>query len=81
MNTLSITKRYLTSRGAFQQTLPDILTSTMNLISKDVPRHLRLSISLSELITLTSHLRKPIRLFDNTLVPCNAFTIGLYSSG
>jgi len=81
MSTLSITKQYLTSRGAFQQTLPDMLVSTMKLISKDVPRHLRLSISLSEIITLTSHLRKPIRLFDNTLVPCNAFTIGLYSSG
>jgi len=81
MSTLSITKQYLSKRGAFKQTLPEIVEATMQLLGKDVPTHLRLSISLSELITLTSHLRKPIKLYDGTLVPCNAFTIGLYSSG
>lgn len=81
MSTLSITQQYLSKQGAFKQTVPEIVEATMQLLSKDIPKHLRLSISLSELITLTSHLRKPIKLYDDTLVPCNAFTIGLYSSG
>ena len=81
MSTLTITESYLKKRGAFKKELPDILEATMQLLDKSIPNHLRLSISLSELITLTSHMRKNIKLHDDTLVPCNAFSIGLYASG
>ena len=81
MNTLEITKNYLTQRGAFTPTIHEVVSITSQTIGGDIPDHLKLSITLSELITLTSHLRKNIKLFDGTIVPCNAITIALAASG
>ena len=81
MTTLEITKNYLTQRGAFTPAIHEIVEVTAQTISGDIPEHLKLSITLSELITLTSHLRKNIKLSDGTIVPCNAITIALAASG
>jgi len=81
MTTLELTKNYLTKRNAFTKEFHPLLSATMDLLATDIPNHLRLSISLSELITLTSQFRKHIKLHDGTLVPCNAISIGLYGSG
>jgi len=79
--TLELTHNYLTERGAFQPTIHEVVEVTMQTISGDIPHHLKLSITLSELITLTSHLRKNIKLYDGTIVPCNAISIALAASG
>jgi len=81
MSTLDITKNYLTVRGAFTPTIHEVVNITSQTIGGDIPDHLKLSITLSELITLTSHLRKNIKLYDGTVVPCNAITISLAASG
>jgi len=81
MSTLKITKEYLSNHGAFQSDIHELVVVTMQTLSEDIPHHLRLSIVLSELITLTSHLRKSIKLYDGTLVPCNAISIALAGSG
>jgi len=80
-DTLTITKKYLAERSAFTKKFHPLLSATMDLLATDIPTHLRLSISLSELITLTSQFRKHVKLHDGTLVPCNAISIGLYGSG
>jgi len=80
-STLDITRNYLTERGAFTPTIHEVVDVTMQTISGDIPTHLKLSITLSELITLTSHLRKNIKLYDGTIVPCNAISIALAASG
>jgi len=81
MTTLELTKNYLTERGAFTPTIHEVVNITSQTIGGDIPDHLKLSITLSELITLTSHLRKNIKLYDGTVVPCNAITISLAASG
>jgi len=80
-DTLTITKEYLIKRNAFTKKFHPLLSATMDLLATDIPNHLRLSISLSELITLTSQFRKHVKLHDGTLVPCNAISLGLYGSG
>jgi len=81
MTTLEMTKNYLTERGAFTPTIHEVVNITSQTIGGDIPDHLKLSITLSELITLTSHLRKNIQLYDGTIVPCNAISISLAASG
>jgi len=81
MTTLEITKNYLEQRGAFTPTIHEVVNVTSQTIGGDIPEHLKLSITLSELITLTSHLRKNIQLSDGTIVPCNAISIALAASG
>lgn len=81
MSTLKIAESYLRDRGAFQEQIHPVVEETIKLIRTDIPEHLRLSITLSELITLTSHLRKNIELYDGTIVPCNAISIALAASG
>ena len=81
MTTLEMTKNYLTERGAFTPTIHEVVNITSQIIGGDIPDHLKLSITLSELITLTSHLRKNIQLYDGTIVPCNAISISLAASG
>jgi len=72
---------YLKENGVFVNEIHPLVTKAINTISGEVPYRLKLSIALSELITLTSHLRKPIVLHDGTIVPCNAITFALARSG
>jgi hypothetical protein len=81
MSTKNMLKDHLVSKGAFSNNIHELVTKTTNCIDGEVPERLKLAISLSELITLTSHLRKPIQLHDGTIVPCNAITFALAGSG
>ena len=81
MSTLELTENYLKEKGAFQSELPEIVNIALQILNSDSPYKLKLSIVLSELITLTAHLRKSIRMYDGTLVPVNAFIMGLFGSG
>ncbi len=72
---------HLKDSGAFINEVHPLVTKAINCISGEVPYRLKLSIALSELITLTSHLRKSIKLHDGTIVPCNAITFSLAKSG
>ena len=72
---------YLKENGVFVEEIHPLVAKAINTISGEVPYRLKLSIALSELITLTSHLRKNIMLHDGTIVPCNALTFALAKSG
>ena len=73
--------QYVKSRTTKLNPFPDIVQKGINTISGDVPYKLKLAITLSELITFSSHLRKPIELYDGTLVPTNAIVFALSASG
>jgi len=81
MSTKNMLLDYLKSKGAFTKEIHPVITGALDCISGEIPERLKLSVSLSELITFTSHLRKNIILYDGTLVPCNAITFALSGSG
>ncbi|MEE8599406.1 MAG: hypothetical protein V3S69_07900 [Dehalococcoidales bacterium] len=81
MSTLQLLNDYVKARTSVLNTFPDIVQKGINTISGDVPYKLKLAITLSELITFSSHLRKPIMLYDGTLVPTNAIVFALSASG
>ena len=81
MDTLELLDTYIKKRTTDLGPFPDIVQKGINTISGEVPFKLKLAITLSELITFSSHLRKPIELFDGTLVPTNAIVFALSASG
>jgi len=80
-NTKKLLEDYITSRTKGLGPYPDIVEMGINTISGEVPFKLKLAITLAELITFASHLRKPIELYDGTLVPTNAIVFALSASG
>jgi len=81
MTTKEMLYKHLESKGVFNGGIHPIVNTALDTISGEVPYRLKLSIALSELITLTSHMRKNIKLFDGTIVPCNAIVFALAGSG
>jgi hypothetical protein len=81
MNTKELLSSYIKERTTSLGPFPDIVQKGIDTISGDVPYKLKLAITLSELITFSSHLRKPIQLYDGTLVPTNAIVFALSASG
>lgn len=81
MSTKTLLKNYIDERTESLGPYPDIVQSGIETISGEVPFKLKLAITLSELITFASHLRKPIELYDGTLVPTNAIVFALSASG
>lgn len=74
-------EEYLISNGALNPSVPDIVQSAVDCINTAAVDKMKLAIAISELTTLTSHLRKPIQLDAKTLVPVNGITYILASSG
>lgn len=81
METKKLLETYIEHRTKGVDSYPAIVRSGINTISGEIPFKLKLVITLSELITFSSHLRKPIRLHDGTLVPTNAIVFALSASG
>lgn len=81
MDTKTLLHEYIKKRTESLGPYPSIVENGINTISGDVPFKLKLAITLSELITFSSHLRKPIELYDGTLVPTNAIVFALSASG
>ncbi len=81
MDTKKLLKDYIDSKTSKQRPYPDIVGKAMDTIQGDIPFKLKLAIVLSELITFSSHLRKPIMLHDGTIVPTNAIVFALSASG
>lgn len=81
MSTKIMLYDHLKENGVFNRQIHPLVTRATQCIAGEIPERLKLSIALSELITLTSHLRKPIQLHDGTIVPCNAITFSLAGSG
>ena len=81
MNTKELLNSYIVERTKNLGAYPDIVENGINTISGEVPFKLKLAITLAELITFSSHLRKPIELYDGTLVPTNAIVFALSASG
>ena len=81
MSTKKLLEEYVQERTNKLASFPDIIQKGINTIAGEVPFKLKLAITLSELITFSSHLRKPIRLYDGTLVPTNAIVFALSASG
>jgi hypothetical protein len=79
--TKDMLRAHLESKGAFKPLTHEVVSATVDILPEDAPYNLRLSIALSELITLISHLRRSITLHDGTVVPCNAITFALARSG
>lgn len=81
MKTETLLHNYITNRTKNLGPYPEVVETGINTISGEVPFKLKLAITLSELISFTSHLRKPIELYDGTLVPTNAIVFALSASG
>jgi hypothetical protein len=81
METKQLLEEYVNVRRNAVGAYPDIIKRGLDTISGDQPFKLKLAIALSELITFASHLRKPIELYDGTLVPANAIVFALSASG
>lgn len=81
METKSLLLEYINTRTHNLGPYPDIVEKGINTISGEVPFKLKMAITLAELITFSSHLRKPIELYDGTLVPTNAIVFALSASG
>lgn len=81
MSTKQLLETYVRDRTSTLGPFPEIVQKGINTISGEVPFKLKLAITLSELITFSSHLRKPIKLYDGTLVPTNAIVFALSASG
>ena len=72
---------YIKARTEKLDAYPSIVRKGMDTIQGSIPFKLKLAITLSELITFSSHLRKPIQLHDGTIVPTNAIVFALAGSG
>lgn len=81
METKTLLEQYVSDRTSSVDVIPNIVKKGIDTISGDIPFKLKLAITLSELITFSSHLRKPIQLYDGTLVPTNAIVFALSASG
>tara|TARA_R110000744_G_scaffold170264_2_gene288395 strand:- start:1869 stop:4073 length:2205 start_codon:yes stop_codon:yes gene_type:complete len=81
MDTKKLLGDYIESRTSKLDSYPDIVRKGMDTIQGSIPFKLKLAITLSELITFSSHLRKPIKLHDGTIVPTNAIVFALAGSG
>lgn len=81
MSTKKLLQDYISERTKTLGPYPDIIGNGIDTISGEVPFKLKLAITLAELITFSSHLRKPIELYDGTLVPTNAIVFALSASG
>ena len=81
METSELLEAYIQKRTSELSPFPDIVQKGINTIAGEIPFKLKLAITLSELITFSSHLRKPIELYDGTLVPTNAIVFALSASG
>ena len=58
METKNLLENYITERTKGLGPYPDIVENGINTISGEVPFKLKLAITLAELITFSSHLRK-----------------------
>jgi len=81
METKKLLEEYIKSRTSKVGSYPEIVQSGINTIAGEIPFKLKLAITLSELVTFSSHLRKPIELYDGTLIPTNAIVFALSASG
>lgn len=81
MDTRKMLQEYVKERTSKQEDFPDVVREGMNTVGGEIPTNLKLAITLSELITFVSHLRKSIKLYDGTLVPVNAIVFALSASG
>ena len=81
MSTFDLLDSYIKKHTSQLGPFPDIVQKGINTIAGEIPFKLKLVVTLSELITFSSHLRKPIQLYDGTLVPTNAIVFALSASG
>lgn len=81
MSTMKMLGDYVSKRTSDLDAYPDIIRKGMDTIQGSVPFKLKLAITLSELISFSAHLRKPIKMYDGTIVPTNAIVFALAGSG
>ncbi len=81
MLTEEILRQYVEERTKEVPPFVDAIQLGSDTVAGDVPFRLKLGIAISELTTFASHLRKPIKLYDGTIVPVNAIVFALSASG
>lgn len=72
---------YISNHCSSVDTYPSVVVKAMDCIAGQMPFKMKLAITLSELMSFTSHLRKPIELHDSTIVPVNSIFFVLAGSG
>lgn len=79
---LEILTKSLTEEGVFDGELPAVLKTMVDAIPNNtIPYRMKLSIAVSEMILYASHLRRNILHYNGSLIPINAITFSIASSG
>lgn len=79
---LELLKEELDKKKVFSTPLPKFLTDLAQTIANPrVPKKMKLTIAVSELIVFTSQFRRNILHWNNSLIPINAITFCLTGSG
>ena len=79
---LDLLREDLRNSGAFNGTLPDIVRQTVEAINAPaIPYRMKLTIAASELVLFSSHLRRPIKHWNGSLIPINAISFVISGSG
>ena len=78
---IKILEEYVTSRTLELPPYVDAVNLGMDCISEGATLRLKLGVVLAELVTFASCLRKPIKLYDGTIVPVNSIVFALSGSG
>lgn len=74
-------KEYLDNKGAFSGELPPYVHELTNAVTGELPYKMKLTIAMSEIVLFSSQFARHIKLEDETLVPVNAISFVLASSG
>jgi hypothetical protein len=79
---LEIIEKELTEQGVFSGNLPPVLTSVTKAISAPyLPERMKMTVAISEIILYAGHFRRSIQLWNEAIIPVNAFAFSLASSG
>ncbi len=76
------TKEYLENLGAFKSTMAPIVNMIVkSMPDPTIPLKLKQTLAISELMLFATHLRRNLKHWDSTLIPTNAITFILSTSG
>lgn len=82
MDMLQLLQQKLSEEGIFERKLPKIfLDLSKTIANARVPDKMKLTIAVSELILFASQFRRSIKHWNGSLIPINAITFCLSSSG
>ena len=79
---LDLLKEELVRQGALSGSIPSILTDlAASIPNNKIPDRMKLTFAVAELMLFSSQFRRNIQHWNNSLIPINAITFSLASSG